>query len=464
MKRSSIICLIVSFLLLFVSCATTGKFNQARFDEALFRGEYDTCADMLERKKESKHNLLKKSLDVNMLRYQSGDYLASGKGFLESKTIFQKTAGAYTPAMYVQSAIVNEENTLYYGPVYERILTYSMRAIDSIKLDALDNAVGVMNDYTGTYRDIINDLILKQRQIEDESGNFLENSTVSKSLDMLYKGGINIDTNKFKAPKKYQSQYETSPLMSYLGTVVYAAYGDNEHARDFYSVLKKDNSSLDLSEVLEVPQNKGHLEVLALSGLIGQRSECSSKLIFVGAVEGVPIYFKFTYPQFLPQKHLVDAVEISLSNGEVKKAALVENFDAAVLDDVKSKQYGAFNRSVVRNIVKNATALTTVISSRILMENAPSDVVRSIAQISYNSSRLAFPIAMPLIVDAEKADIRQAAFFPHMANSAGFSVKPGSYDVTIRYLSKGEVVEEEIIKDVIVENGKVTVVAGSTAK
>ena len=98
------------------------------------------------------------------------------------------------------------------------------------------------------------------------------------------------------------------------------------------------------------------------------------------------------------------------------------------------------------------------------MENAPSDVVRSIAQISYNSSRLAFPIAMPLIVDAEKADIRQAAFFPHMANSAGFSVKPGSYDVTIRYLSKGEVVEEEIIKDVFVENGKVTVVAGSTAK
>ena len=122
MKRSSIICLIVSFLLLFVSCATTGKFNQARFDEALFRGEYDTCADMLERKKESKHNLLKKSLDVNMLRYQSGDYLASGKGFLESKTIFQKTTGAYTPAMYVQSAIVNEENTLYccrMYPVYQ---------------------------------------------------------------------------------------------------------------------------------------------------------------------------------------------------------------------------------------------------------------------------------------------------------------------------------------------------------
>ena len=68
MKRSSIICLIVSFLLLFVSCATTGKFNQARFDEALFRDEYDTCADMLERKKEAKHNLLKISLDVNMLR------------------------------------------------------------------------------------------------------------------------------------------------------------------------------------------------------------------------------------------------------------------------------------------------------------------------------------------------------------------------------------------------------------
>lgn len=464
MKRSLIICSITSFILLFTSCATTGKFNQARFDEAFDRGEYDVCASMLESKKEAKHNVLKKSLDVNMMKYQSGDYLASGKGFLESKILFQQTAGAYTPAMYVQSAIVNEENTVYFGPVYERILTYSMRAIDSIKLDALDNAVGVMNDYTGTYKEVINDLVLRQRQIEDESGKFIGNSSIGKSLDMFRKGGIYIDTNKFQAPVKYQSQYETSSLMSYLGTVVYAVNGDNDHAADFYSVLKKDNSNIDLTEVLEVPQNKGHLEVIALSGFIGQRSECSSKLIYVGVVEGVPIYFKFTYPQFEPQKHLIDSVEVQLSNGDSKKAVLVEDFDNAVLDDVKSKQYGAFNRSVVRNIVKNATALTTVITSRILMENAPSDTVRSIAQISYNSARLALPVAMPLIVSAEKADIRQAKYFPHMANSAGFSVEPGKYDVTIRYLSKGEIVDEEILEDVLVENGKVTVVAGSSAK
>ena len=278
---------------------------------------------------------------------------------------------------------------------------------------------------------------------------------------------FNAESMLKESVEKRLEQPKTEAVMAEINNDPIKKLG--EQATEIVDILAElgqavNKPSLEEEEVLEVPKNKGHLEVLALSGLIGQRSECSSKLIFVGAVEGVPIYFKFTYPQFLPQKHLVDAVEISLSNGEVKKAALVENFDAAVLDDVKSKQYGAFNRSVVRNIVKNATALTTVISSRILMENAPSDVVRSIAQISYNSSRLALPIAMPLIVDAEKADIRQAVFFPHMANSAGFSVKPGSYDVTIRYLSKGEVVEEEIIKDVFVENGKVTVVAGSTAK
>ena len=88
----------------------------------------------------------------------------SGKGFVETKQQFQDVTAGMTPAKVMQAALVSENRVEYSGPVYERILSYSMRAIDSIQLDAIDSAVGVMNDYTGTYKDIVVTVVDQQIQ------------------------------------------------------------------------------------------------------------------------------------------------------------------------------------------------------------------------------------------------------------------------------------------------------------
>ena len=84
---------------------------------------------------------------------------------------------------------------------------------------------------------------------------------------------------------------------------------------------------------------------------------------------------------------------------------------------------------------------------------------------AYTAAVIALPKAMPLIIDAEKADVRQGEYFPHMASAAGFTVDAGTYTVTVKYLAKdNSVVAEKTIENVVVNNGKVSVTVASCAK
>lgn len=446
------------------SCASTPKFNQEMYDAAYNSEDYATCAAMLEGKKAGT-SAIKNSLDVNMLKYYADDYAGSGKGFVETKQQFQDVTAGMTPAKVMQAALVSENSVEYSGPVYERILSYSMRVVDSIQLDAIDSAVGVMNDYTGTYKDIVETVVNQQKELEEASEG--KSDDVEKALEVYKKAGLSLDLGQFTAPAKYKSSYETSPLMSYLGTVVYAANDDFDHAKDSSLMLKKDNADVDVADTVSVPAGKGRLEVLALSGTVGKREEFATDLVAVGAVYGIPVMFKMTYPQFnaANANHSINAVEVTLSNGETKVASLVEDFDKAVEDDVKSKQAGAYARSLTRNIVKNSVAIGSVVAADITRQKAPNDMAKKIAEAAYTAAIVALPKAMPLIIDAEKADVRQGEYFPHMASAAGFTVDAGTYTVTVKYLAKdNSVVAEKTIENVVVNNGKVSVTVASCAK
>lgn len=446
------------------SCASTPKFNQEMYDAAYNSEDYATCAAMLEGKKAGT-SAIKNSLDVNMLKYYADDYAGSGKGFVETKQQFQDVTAGMTPAKVMQAALVSENSVEYSGPVYERILSYSMRVVDSIQLDAIDSAVGVMNDYTGTYKDIVETVVNQQKELEEASEG--KSDDVEKVLEVYKKAGLSLDLGQFTAPAKYKSSYETSPLMSYLGTVVYAANDDFDHAKDSSLMLKKDNADVDVADTVSVPAGKGRLEVLALSGTVGKREEFATDLVAVGAVYGIPVMFKMTYPQFnaANANHSINAVEVTLSNGETKVASLVEDFDKAVEDDVKSKQAGAYARSLTRNIVKNSVAIGSVVAADITRQKAPNDMAKKIAEAAYTAAIVALPKAMPLIIDAEKADVRQGEYFPHMASAAGFTVDAGTYTVTVKYLAKdNSVVAEKTIENVVVNNGKVSVTVASCAK
>ena len=459
----------VTMAVLLASCGSTSKaegnsskkakktkFNQTEFDSAYKAGDFGTCLNMIESR--GSDSILT-GLDSSMLLYLSKDYSGSGRSFTEIQGEMNSVSKDMTAAKTMEAALISENSVTYSGATYERILAYSMKAVDSFKLGNVSSAVGVMNDYTGNYKEEIAALVAQQKELAKSSEGLTNDPKVSQATEAMSKAGIPVNFSSLisKAPASTSAVYEASPFLSYLGTLAYAANGDTVHAKDFASVLKSTNSSVDVSEDLTVPAGKGRLDVIALTDKIGQRTQAGEQEL-IGQLGNVLVNFKVVYPIFGKQNHAISVSKVTLSNGESKAFTLIEDFDEAVKTDVESKAHGAYNRSLFRNITKNSAAVVAGIASLKAAEEAVNKakgnkLKEAAATKAYEAAVTSVNAALIAVVDAEKADVRQASYFPHKASAAGFTVEPGTYTVTVEY-SDGT----KDVKDVTVAAGKPTVV------
>ncbi len=442
------------------SCGSTGNteskstFNQEKFNAAYSAGDMDTCIGMLESRGSDK---ILTELDSSMLQYIKKDYPTSAREFVQTQQDMQQVTKDMTVGKVMEAALVGENSIEYAGAVYERLLAYSMKTANALKMGRVDQAVGVFNEYTGNYKDEIAAIVQQQKEVEQKSAAASKNEDVTKALDVMKGQGFNVDLSKFTAPAASSEVYDTSAFLSYLGTVVYAANGDSAHAKDFASVLKTQNSAIDVSEDISIPSGKGRLNVIALTDTIGKKSQ-AGELVQVASVGNVILNFKVVYPEFKAQSHAISVNKVSLSNGDSKSFTLIEDFDKAVAMDCASKANGAFNRSLFRNITKNSAAVAAGYASLAKAEEAVKKASNPIAvkaaEKAYEKAVVGVNTSLTAVVDAEKADVRQGSFFPNKASAAGFTLNAGTYTVTVEY-SNGK---KDVIEGVIVEAGKPTVI------
>ena len=202
------------------------KYDKAAFDSAFVAGNYDVCLGMLATRKE---DAVLNGVDTYMIQYLKKDYPSSGRQINQTQFDMSQVSNGMTAAKTVQAALAGENSVDYYGPTYERMLTYSMKAVNNLKAGSVPGAKGVMDDFTGNYKAEIADLI--QQQKEADAANYDDNTrAVRESLAMA---NIRFDTSAIKSPEGSSKTYENSAFLSYLGTLVYSAYGDKTHASDF---------------------------------------------------------------------------------------------------------------------------------------------------------------------------------------------------------------------------------------
>lgn len=436
-------------------------FNEEQFNSSFYAGDYATCLSMMLSKEDRKKDVILNSIDTNMLMHLNGDYLGSGKAFLETQRLMQQSKKDTAGGKKAGAAMSNETATKYTGNMYERILMYTMRAVNALSMGDIGNAKGVMDTYAGDYKDIIAPLIAEQKALAEE-----DDDTEDADADgSLKNAGLTIDSAAMNSrkPPKSTKVYENSPLLQYLSAIIYAAHAAAEgqgieHAEKAASELKTLNPNVSVAEDVAIPSGKGRINVLALSGTIGKRTEKTNEFD-AGILSGVPIKFKIAYPVFEPQTHAITAVRVTLNDGTSKTATLVEDFDEAVRLDVALKARGAYSRSVFRNVMRVVTAFATLESARI------ADQVNSnlITQIALATAKIAFPAAVAAN-KSERADLRQGAYFPHKASAAGFTVAPGTYSAKVEYLSGNSVLETKNLENIVVKTGKPTIVISSCAK
>ena len=462
-----------------VSCGSTKvAYTEEELNQAFAAGDYETCISMVQSNND-KNSAIVYSLDADMLMHLNGDYLGSAKAFMRTQGDMQQMTKDTSGGKAFAAAIAGENSVKYAGTTYERILAYSMRAANALALGDVSNAKGVMDTYTGDYKDVIAPIVAEQKELAEQSEGCLESEEITGALATLRKVDgmagvvttieevVKVGTGK---PAKSDKQYETSPFLSYLGTVIYAANGDAGHAADFASALKTDNARVDVSEDVAVPAGKGRLDVVALSGTIGKRTE-SGRPTSMGTVPraNAPLMFKIAYPVFGSQNHAISAVRVTLSDGTTKTATLVEDFDEAVKTDVAFKARGAYNRSIFRNITKSAAtipaSIVAITGAEKTLGSASNPIQQKAGEMAYAKAMEGIKDGLTAIADAEKADVRQGAYFPHKASAAGFTVEPGTYSVKVEYLSgNNSVVETKEYNNIVVAAGKPTVVVSSCAK
>lgn len=436
------------------------KFDQAAYNAAFEAGDYATCLGMIS-SKNNQNDMIKDHLDADMLMYLLQDYTGSGKGFLETYGEMQQVSSSMTAGDVMKAALISETSVKYTGAEYERYLAWSMRLANAMNLGQADVAKGIMKDYTGTFMAEIQALRQKNKELAEQSEKNLESDEYKNAQKALSAVGGNF--NFGSKPTSKNETYENSPFFNYLGTLAFAMNNDFDHAADFASLNKVAN----VNEVVKVPAGKGRLEVIALSGTIGKRSDSAENKEAEGVIINVagrtiPLFTKVAYPVFKPQNHLINKVEISLSDGTVSNASVIEDFDKAVAIDVDQKAGPAYSRSVFRNIVKNSAAAASIIAAGEGLKKAEGNpIALKAADLAFNK---AVDVAAVAVVEAEKADTRQGECFPNKANAAGFSVAPGTYTVTIKYLNGNNVVETKTIENVVVNEGKVSVAVSSCEK
>lgn len=436
-----------------------GGFDAEAFNEAYAARDYDTCIALLS---EKNAGAVLNGLDTAMLEYMKSDYMTSAKDFVQLQQDMQQLTADMSAGKVMEAALIGENSVEYVGNTYERIFAYSMKAVNALKMGETDRAVGVFNEYTGNYKAEIADLVAQQKEIAAQSESAVDDPKVASAIDALGAIGMNVNIGEMTAnkPSSSDEMYDASAFLAYLGTLTYLANDDAQHAEDFAGVLASTGSAIDVSEDLNIADGMGRLDVIALTDVIGKRSE--------GAVEGslgevlpasnINVVYKIAYPTFEPQNHAINVAKVTLSNGEAKDFVLIEDFDEAVKKDVAQKASGAFGRSVFRNVVKNSAAVVgsyaALKAASEQVQKASNPVQQKAAEKAYEAAVVGLNVALEAVVDMEKADVRQAAFFPNKASATGFTVEPGTYTVTVEYTNG----KTDVIENVAVKAGKPTVV------
>lgn len=423
-------------------------FDQDAFDEAYAKGDYDSCIEMLGLRKS---DVVLTDFDESMLTFLNKNYVGSAKSFLAAQDDMKQVSNGMTAGKAMEAAIAGENSITYYGPTYERLLTYSMNVVNALKENDVDNAVGTFSNYTGTYAAEIAQLVQMEKEIAKSSEGKLSSEEFNNALNVIStQAGLVINMNSVanEKPKKSSKVYEESPFLFYLGALTYAANGDADHAADMTKHLRDSGVKVDVSK---------NLNVVVLTDVIARKEE-ERKDISFGNIGKLNFGIKPVYQVVKEHDASVIVTKVSVSDGQTSGAVLIEDFDNAARIDAENRAYGAYCRSIFRSIVKKAPVLAAgvaaIASAEESVKNASNPLQVKAANVALNKATDSLAEKINSIDNLEKADLRQGLFFPSKASAANFNVKPGKYTVTVEY-SNGK---RDVIENVVVSAGKPTIV------
>ena len=472
MKIKSLIVAFTLSSILFISCTS----NRVARDNAQFaysESDYETAISYL--KKENKdQSLIDLNLDEAMLLALDGQYKASSDLFNQTGYQMAMYTGEMSVGQMIQAGLTSEEAVTYVGPAYEYALIDIMNAFNYMKMGDYDNARAMMRRSFNNNKDAFNQLKEKLNEINKQSEKAFNSSSTQNAIRDMESEGLFYDFNSFVNSKlnNEKTDYGLSPFIFFLGSALFASDYETRLAKEWMRNIEPFISEQLRSSIVEIPEGKGSINLVALSDTIAKREEAFQYFPMLMDLYGLRVIFKLTWPYVPESYNIVDSINVRVyrqytdEEGNIKlgKAIksgyteLIEDFDDGVRLDVASKAEGAFSRSLIRNITrKTATYIASIVAVEAAKEMA--DEGGTLEFLAYLAAVSAMQLTMDALDTTEHADTRQCVFFPSKASAAGFILEPGVYTVEVNYLDNNkDILKREYITDVRVKEGVPTVI------
>ena len=458
-------------------------YNYEKYQAAILSGDYKTARFMLEGLPSLNYAQL---IDLGMLQYYAGKFSDAAVS-LEAATnaigedFVKRLKNDGSKKVSFGTEFVNDNYTAYHGSIYEFLLVDAFNALNFYReafkkgfqygddeddlLERAYNHIVRVYERRNQYGQMFDFLLSEANGENDRDGNgFLNkvgayNSVLGAAGYFYYIGADSTDETLraaglsarnlervMPAEAKREDIYRASALADWLQIVLsrqYNATMDDDH-EPIIAELKTLAPQVDMSFYNSFNTSKGRIEVLALAGLIAQKSEHLEVIPTNITIGGETVPAKFSWPEYredFANLRVPPSVKITLSNGASKKAIVLEDFDLAVKADIALNA----RKDAARHLLRAAHSLY---EARLADQRNERVMKEGRGKLTTVDS-----IYEGFFLE-QKSDLRQAMALPSKAYCAGFDVAPGTYSLTIDY-GNGT---NETIENIVVLQGRPTLV------
>ena len=420
-----------ALVLLFFSCAGSPEAYRD-IDAAVYRNDFEMGLEAIRKGQQRPYpiyparNAISLYLDRGLLEHYAGHYRESSMDLQVAEWLIEE---AYTRSISedIASYIANDNTKSYPGEDYEDIYINVFNALNYYNRGNLEGAMVEIRKIT-----ISNGkLDLLSRKYENARPDISD-----WLLDQLRNFGyVQIPD----LPRAQPVNFSDSALARYLGFLFYLGDGKPDDARIEFELLHAAYAAqpniyrtafpLSAAAAMNVPPGKARLNVIAFTGLspIKEEGTFDSEFRFL---QNSPLRFPvFKLPKFTGRLSDITRIEVVVNRGDGFFLELLEDMGSVIEETYHARFSNLFLKTYIRNLLKYAAADATA--------------ARVAERGSSSAAMLSAIIAKSAIDASESADIRMSRYLPDKAYIGGINLAPGTYTVTVNYLSGGRIIASD---------------------
>ncbi|MBD3332819.1 hypothetical protein GF356_08210 [candidate division GN15 bacterium] len=395
--------------------------------------DFDTAVTLLEGARESgkygEKDRLLYFLDAGFLNHYAQNYEASNEK-LELADAAAEELFTKSVSRAIASMALNDNVLEYAGEDYEILYTNLIKAINYISLSQFDAAFVEVRRAN-----------LKLDQLENKYGDAFQR--MQRSTRERKENSISLDMDLEEV------RFHNDAFARWLSMHMYAAEGLYDDARiDHEAMLDAFRTqshiySFPPPEVQYRADDGAILSVVGMAGLgptkeamtVRLKTDSELDLVWVVGTDtrgnevnlfgpfaariSDDFYFKFSLPRMQPRPSAIDRIEVTVNGERIGNLQLMEDVNLVAQEVFKAKRTMIIFKSVVRALTK-----------AIVANNRKDKVDEGGLAGWLQKAAIDFTVEL-----TENADIRSAQYLPGRVYVGDFELEPGTYNITIRYLT-----------------------------